>query len=309
MLLLLACAAPSDSNGLVLLDPAALDAGVVLDVDGWDESSALPVSVGPLDAAWAELPDGQSIELDPLGQELWSVWLDGDDLVYEVLWIGDDVDPDSVYVQGHPQDLDALAAALDAELTADDQDPDAAWLSGPDVLLAAAWERGVEPDGVWPVEIAQDVTKTPFGGPGTLGTPQGGRGPASWTSGRVHGHAVSGASTSGPSADLGVDVNGVPITGEGMIGFTGNLASIDPALVGFYVSTDGHNLTIDALGGYHWRDDAGHLIQGWLTHDTELDELLLYANGEGPVSVLQPEGYALTDGRRTFHRIETILFE
>jgi hypothetical protein len=309
MLLLLACAAPSDSNGLVLLDPAALDAGVALDVNGWDESSALPVSIGPLDSAWAELPDGQSIELDPLGEELWSVWLDGDELVYEVLWVGEDVDPDSVYVQGHPQDLDALALALDATVTPDEQDPDAAWLSGPGVLHAAAGERGVEPYGVWPVQIATDVTKTAFGGAGTLGTPQGGKGPASWTSERVHDQAGSWASSSGPSPDAGVDTRGLPITGEGMIGFTGNLAHIDPALVGFYVTMDNHTLTIDALGGYEWRSGSGMRVKGWLSHDTELNELLLYSGAEGPVSVLQIEGYALTDGDRTFHRIETILFE
>ncbi len=127
-----ACAAPISPDALVLIDSEAREAGVHVVSEGRVLTGPLPLAVPgglPLEVVTA---DGIRT-LDPIADEV--VDLRGPDA--EVIWrrIGDDVDPDALWVGGDEAALEDLAWELDADLTWEDDD---ARLEGPQVLLDAA---------------------------------------------------------------------------------------------------------------------------------------------------------------------------
>lgn len=283
LLLLFACAPPSDGPGLVLLDPDALDAGVTLQVDGRDDSSALPRAVWSDEEAWLEGPDGQVLELDPHPGELHEAWLEAGQLVVEILGVGQQVDGDQVFAEGSAAQVQELADAVGAEL---EVDPDGAWLTGEQLLLSLGegWDLP-EVQGVFTVE--PELAEAYMLGAGALSEPS--SNPTHAADAAAGAVGASGHTLGGRARSVDAHPDRL-VVGAGALRAVGeDGVSADPRalllLAGFYGSEEGQRLSVATDGTYVWTD-GGHAVRGWLTMLG--GEVHLYSGGHGPVASLIP---------------------
>jgi hypothetical protein len=119
---------------VVVVDEEAREEGYALEIDGWLVEDALPVDVAEGEVLELVDPDGRVEPLDVQPGEAWEVTGPKGEAWMSLL--DDEIRTDLIAVKGSPKSVDALAAALDADIVLADG---TVYLKARDVLLDAAW--------------------------------------------------------------------------------------------------------------------------------------------------------------------------